>query len=183
MKRSLRKLSNLTKASFGFLRMMVRARDKVISISANGHTVLEGWEHCPEENIIREARTSDKPPVERYRTALFCYAGAHAGEIFLLGRSLERIAKDVDADLILTPSDLNSTEGFRVLINGVVNLMADPGAHFKLNGREEEKSELLDYDEVELMGNHFVVLALRAPHAHENEGEAMAFAQKGGSRV
>jgi len=179
MRRLARKIMTCFRATLGFLRMLFRPRAKVVAFSPNGHEILEGWDVCPEEKIIAEGIRTAQVQRPIARVALFCYEGANVGELFLLGKTLERIGKDVDSDIVLTPADPSSTEGFRVLINGVVTLMADPGAHFKLNGREEEKTELLDYDELELMNNRFVVLSCRGNAASED----YSYVHKGGGHA
>jgi hypothetical protein len=155
----MRRMGIAIAAGAGALKMLVCARAKRIELSPNGHEVLEGWAYSPDEKIIALAEAKVQSRLGAGNSALYCFEGKHKGELFLLKASSERLGCDVGASLILTPSNDAAGGSFRMLTKGKLTLTSETAVPFLLNGREEHRSELFDYDEVEMLGNRFVVMA------------------------
>jgi len=62
--------------------------------------------------------------------------------------------------MVLTPAEGITPTNYRLFLNGTVSLVGDGNDFFKLNGVEEQKAKIYDFDELELLGNQFLVLDL-----------------------
>ncbi|MCB0418132.1 MAG: hypothetical protein H6617_11970 [Bdellovibrionaceae bacterium] len=159
----MRKLGHLLKASGVFVKELLRPKDRVAGYSPNGHTLLEGWEEAPEERILARCQQQQKlRRAQPRRLALYCFDGAHQGEILFAGKSFETLGRAKSSSLVMTPVQNEDFRSYQLMINGVRTLIAEPGTVFKLNGHEEQQGELFDYDEVELLGNRFLALQVDA---------------------
>jgi hypothetical protein len=157
----MKKIRNYVSASLGFLKMLVRARTKTTGQSVNGHDVCVGWPHSPDEDVVKLAVDLRATVPTVPRVALYCFSGPHAGELFCLSQRAERLASDTGASVVLTPSaGMPADASFRLLINGSLTLSSETTFPFRLNGAEEQKAEIYDYDELELVGNRCLVLVL-----------------------
>lgn len=145
-------------ASTRFVGSLFQRRAKVSGLSTNGHRMMENWNGCPEEQILAAVEAIRNSPGRPARVALFGLDGPHTGEYFVLANGVELIGRDSQCSVVLTPREMNRRDRCRVFINGTVRLLAETGSHFKVNGQEIEQCELFDYDEVELLGNRFLVL-------------------------
>lgn len=155
----MRKVLSISKASVGFMMSLFRPSEPVVGFSPNGHSILNSWEGAPEEFLIAESEKLRQEHANRERQmALYCIEGPHAGELLFLGRSFETLGRAAENSVTVTPAESGDNRRYQLLINGVRTLMAETGDVFRLNGREEHKCELYDYDELELLGNRFVVL-------------------------
>lgn len=141
-----------------FLTTLFQRSNRVKGRSANGHVVMDGWSGTPEEDDLKNYQTELERAQRAARVVLYGIDGIHAGETFPLANPVELIGREADCSVVLTPSDRNQNQRVRVFINGVVRMLAETGSVFKVNGCETEHAELFDYDEVECMGNRFLVL-------------------------
>ncbi|MBI4403828.1 MAG: hypothetical protein HY537_06695 [Deltaproteobacteria bacterium] len=130
--------------------------DPVGSISANGFSILPGWDTAPEERIIELCR---KPAGSLpTRLGLYGLEGTHSGELFLLGSSVETVGVTTGCTKVVTPKLGYQQEQVQLLLNGCVKVLTGPGHFVIVNGEDTLKADLLDYDEVRLLGNRFLVL-------------------------
>lgn len=154
-------MMNYAKAATAFVKALFRPRGPVAAHSVNGHAVLTGWDRVPEEDLIGSlAKQRQVDALTTPRLALYGYGGPHAGEVFFLAKPLETIARHSSADVVVTPERSRGKELYRVQLNGNAVMTAEQGATFKINGAVETRSELFDYDEVEMFDNRFLVLDL-----------------------
>ncbi|MEZ4749445.1 MAG: hypothetical protein R3B54_02105 [Bdellovibrionota bacterium] len=159
----MKKVKHILKASGAFMKELVRPKDRVAGYSPNGHSLLDGWEEAPEERILAKCQQLQKKRrAQQRRIALYCFEGAHQGEILFAGKSFETLGRAKNSSLVLTPVQSEDFRSYQLMINGVRTLIAEPGTVFKLNGHEEQQGELFDYDEVELLGNRFLALQVDA---------------------
>jgi hypothetical protein len=166
-------LLTLFKATFAFLRALVERRDPVMRLSDTGHSVLRGWEDAPEENLLREFQDEQETPKGTPKGALYCFKGTHAGEVLFLQSGVNMLGASPDNHLVVTPEGGGAQNGLRFFVNGVTQCLANPGTTFKVNGHEEHQASLFDFDEVELMGNQFLVmdLGVQTPSPANSHGE------------
>jgi hypothetical protein len=157
----LRKLFIFAKALGAFVKALVKPHEAVVSFSSHGHSTLKGWERCPEEDVavgIATVRVHEKP-----RLALYGYEGPHAGELLPVRAGREFLGPEVGNSVVVTPGTGAAHANFMVDADEQITLSAqssERGMNFRLNGREGEECALFDYDELELLGNKFVVLDL-----------------------
>lgn len=141
-----------------FLQSLFQRSNRVKGHSANGHVVMDGWTATPEEEDLKTYQSENDRIQRPARVVLYGIEGIHAGETFPLCNNVELVGREADCSVVLTPMDRNQNQRVRVFINGVVRMLAETGSVFKVNGCETEHAELFDYDEVECMGNRFLVL-------------------------
>lgn len=151
------------KACLAFVGALFGRRQRAAQFSPNGHAVLEGWDKSPDEEILQGLNALKNRRVNHPRLFLYGISGPHQGEVFALGRGRERLSKDMEATVVLTPAT-RGEGAYQMLINGHITLTSDAGSYFRLNGREEESSEVYDYDEIDLMGNRFLMLEVNGSH-------------------
>lgn len=154
----MRKVKGLMAALVAFLMTLFRRTGRIQGLSPNGHVLMEGWSAAPEENLVRRLELQRERSTRPSRVTLYGLEGNHAGESFSLAQSVELIGKEVDCSLVLTPMENVPPQRCRLFINGVIRMLADTGSYFKVNGMETEHAELFDYDEIECLGNRFLVL-------------------------
>jgi|GEM_PF-3351871 len=150
----------LRRATSGFIRVFFRPEVKLRGLSENGHAVVHDWTHSPHEALISRARAEAQSTPNHARVGLLCTSGPHIGECFLLSQSLETIGNSVGSTMVLTPAEGITPTNYRLFLNGTVSLVGDGNDFFKLNGVEEQKAKIYDFDELELLGNQFLVLDL-----------------------
>lgn len=148
------------KAMFAFLKALLERKDPVSRVSDGGHTILKGWDGAPEEDLIEMFLAEQSAPKGTARGALYCFKGTHAGEVLFLASGVNLLGSSPENQLVVTPENSGAANGLRFFVNGVTQLLANPGTSFRVNGREEHQASLFDFDEVELMGNHFLVMDL-----------------------
>lgn len=151
------------RACAAFFRTLFAPKMPIKKYSPNGHPILEGWTHSPEEKIIEKAIDARNFQKGRARLALYCYMGPHKGELLILDRNLETFGRDASNSKVITSDALEETTQYTIFQNGVSKLIAPSGQFFKVNGIEEQRSNLYDFDEIELLGNRFLALALESP--------------------
>lgn len=170
----MKRISHFMSASGAFLKTLVKPSENSSGFSVNGHTILEGWNGAPEEQLIARCKQLQaKKAKQSRRIALYCFQGSHEGEVLFLGRSFETIGRGTHNSLVLTPIEGEEARRYQMMINGVRTLIAETGTVFKLNGLEEQQAELFDYDELEILGNKFIVLDV-------NSQPALTVLEKGG---
>jgi hypothetical protein len=134
-------------------------KSPVTGYSSNGFGILRGWGHAPEEDYIELAKREWEQRQIFPRLALYGIDGPHRGELIPLPRASELIGTDTDATTVITPRGL-LRERFRLVQGDEPRLIAETGQIFTLNGREQTESQLIDYDELEILGNKFLVLTM-----------------------
>lgn len=156
------KLLNYLFASGAFLRALVTRRDPVKGHSQSGHALIEGWDHAPEDEIIRQAYLVSRKSQRPATVALFGYDGPARGELIPLRGSVLTVGTATTNQIVLTPAAnrAESAGPYPFDLSEGITVSAPLGQRVKVNGREEEKCELYDYDRVELAGNHFLVLEM-----------------------
>ena len=154
----MKRVAAFTTASGAFLRSLVSRRSKVVGHSQNGHPLFEGWSRCPEEGMLELLEGQKAMGKRAARVTLLCLEGPHSGEYFSLSNSVEILGRDAQCSLVLTPNEATRTDRCRIFINGTIRMLAETGSHFKVNGHDTEASELFDYDEIDVLGNRFLVL-------------------------
>ena len=157
----MKKMVHIIKAVGVFFKTLFQPFVPVASFSENGHGIVVGWEDSPEEGHIERSMAIRELPEGTARLGLYCVEGPHVGELFFLRRKRETIGKSLNHTVVLTPRAGAESRTYTVLVNGEVSLLAETGRFFRLNGTEHCKSDLYDYDEIELLGNRFLVLDLR----------------------
>lgn len=150
-----------------FFTGLFRRTSKTKGRSGHGHLIMDGWTAVPEEKIIRGQEIATQKGRKPARVALYGIHGPHAGECFALGKSVELLGREADCSVVLTPLDATQGGRCRLFINGVVRMLAETGSYFKINNVETEQAELFDYDEIECLGNRFLVLV-----SPQNEGRS-----------
>lgn len=153
-------LFDLFLAGLAFLKALVSRRDPVKSFSANGHSLLEGWDHAPEEELIRKAMNASRKAEHPARVALYGYAGPSKGELIALHGHLLTLGTEIGNEVVLTPSKPGPAGPYTLDLSGGFTLTAPQGHRVWVNGREEDRARLYDYDRVELCGNKFLVMEM-----------------------
>ena len=144
------------------LHALITRRDAIARHSQNGHSILKGWDHAPEEEIIQSALLASRKPLGPAKVALFGYAGPARGELIALHGALLTAGTASTNQVILTPSTLGEGQvgPFPFELSSGTKVSAPHGQKIRVNGREEEMCDLYDYDRIELCGNHFLVLEM-----------------------
>lgn len=158
----MRKIFDMFLAGLAFLRALVARRDPVKSYSKNGHSILEGWDCAPDEEIIQRALLAGRKAQTSARVALFGYAGPARGELIPLEGTLLTAGTAATNSVVLTPSPASSGSAgpYPFELTGGTRVSAPHGQKIRVNGREEEMCDLYDYDRLELCGNKFLVLEM-----------------------
>lgn len=151
----MRTLIAYLKASFAFMKAFVAPLDLNVTYSENGHAELPQWDECPEEGLLALAGPMAPLPA---RAALYGYSGKHQGEVIFLSVGLETLGVASQHAHVLTPNGMSGA--FRCYTNGTIKLVAEAGSSIRLNGVEEPEATLLDFDDITLLGNGFLVLDL-----------------------
>lgn len=139
---------------------LFRPKEDVVAMSDHGHPILQDWEYSPEERLLQELEQCLKQRKCTPRMALFGCSGPHAGHVFFVTRTSEVIGPASQDDIVLTPA-LGASHGrFRASVGDEIELLSLDGVEFSLNGRSRLTAALVDYDELEIMGNRFIVLEI-----------------------
>jgi hypothetical protein len=154
------RLIGLFKAVGAFFTTLFSPPTTVASYSKSGQAILNGWPNSPEERLIEFARDINKASNQPVRLGMYCFSGAHEGEVLTFRKPQEELGVDVFSTQVLTPSDRENKFRFRLLLNGSITLTSEPGSVFKVNQMETLESKLFDYDEIEIAGNRCLVLDL-----------------------
>ncbi len=145
-------------AAGAFVKAFLEHRDPVAKVGAAGLTLLEGWDHLPESRALEAA---EKPAATRVSPCLlYCYEGPHAGEFFPLRRPRTTVGSSATGGVVLTPAAGNYESSFEFILEDGVELIGVAPFPFELNGKAEYRARLVDYDEISLLGNRFIVLEL-----------------------
>jgi len=147
-------------AALAFVRALFDRRDPVKNYTQGGHALLEGWDHAPEDEIIRRAMVANQKSASPASVALFGYAGPAKGELIPLRGPLLTVGTASNNQVVLTPSAAGQAGPFPFEIAKRITVSAPTGMKVRVNGRDEERCDLYDYDRVELCGNHFLVLEM-----------------------
>ncbi len=162
----MRRLGAITSCTIAFAGAFFGRRDPSTQCDSNGLTTLKGWPRLPEQAALDAL--SEPPHTNKVRAVLYCHRGMHAGEVFpLRGRSAQ-IGTSADADIVLTPSQDALPTSYRIDLSDGVWITAKAPHAFELNGRTEYRANLVDFDEVSLLGNQFILLELDPTALGEN---------------
>lgn len=163
-------LSSYGRAGLALCKALVGPRDHIDSLCSRGHPVLENWPNCPHCRLINRKddlrKSHFKQTQQSPKLALYCVSGANMGKNFLISSERVTIGCDANSDIVLTPESLNNSANYQILINGKIKMSSSETFFFKLNGQSEQSATLLDFDELEVLDNRFLVLDLR----NENGG-------------
>ncbi len=145
--------------ALAFLKALVGRRDPTESTSTFGVKKLHGWKHLPESTPWAKSR------ITRVQTRagvwLYCFLGPHAGEIFQVQGPRSTVGTHALDSIVLTPASSPSGR-YEFTLGDQVLLTGSAPQPFMLNGRPEYHAALVDYDEIELLGSHFIVLQMGA---------------------
>jgi len=157
------------RAGLSFMKTLLGPLDSVDSICFRGHPLLKNWSNCPEckllnrEDELKKMRRASalKPP----QIGLYCLSGSNLGQVFFISSERTTIGVHVGADIVLTPESLNTSANYQILFDGTTRgktrLTSSETHYFKLNGQIQQSSTLLDFDELEILDNRFLVLDFR----------------------
>jgi hypothetical protein len=112
----------------------------------------------PEDVWLHQMRRPETKGCPRY--ALFCFGGSHEGEVFFLTQATTFLGPFAGASIVLTPGHAAESSAYQIDLESQPKVRAQSGAPFLLNGRPTTQADVFDYDEVELLGNRFLVLDL-----------------------
>jgi hypothetical protein len=159
----IRRVCVFMKALGAFLTTLVGAQDQVVAVSQNGHSKLKGWDRCLDEEIAQKV-SKGKETKEPF-LGLFCYEGPHEGNLLMLAEGRESLGADSANSVVITPRTGFKQATFqlqsdRIAGSKLVAKSLEPSGMFRVNGREESQCVLFDYDEIEVLGNRFLVLDL-----------------------
>jgi hypothetical protein len=131
--------------------------DPVVRTGTAGATQLAGWPSLPEEAALGPSHESS---LQRHRSdwALYCYEGVHQGEWFVLPKERGTIGSSATDTVVFTDVSASPLGRFEFLCGPSLSLKAIDGSAFTVNSRTETQSYLVDYDELHLKGNRFLVL-------------------------
>ena len=153
------KVLQYMKAAGSFCQAFFGRHDNVVAKSELGLPVLEGWNGTPEDAWLSSANlATHHTGVPRY--ALYCFHGSHAGEVFFLTQQTTFLGLGAQSSIVLTSADERDSAGYKIEIQPNPRLVADHGYKFSLNGRATSEAQVFDYDELELLGNRFLVMDL-----------------------
>jgi len=147
------------KPTMSYLGALVGRRDPVSQIASCGLPHLETWKKVPEQ-LIFEARDAE-PSLENTRAVLYCYEGPHAGEFFSVRSPITRVGADASAGIVLTPGKDSPATNYEFIVKNTIELRGVAPYSFELNGQAEYQARLVDYDEVLICGNRFLVLEIQ----------------------
>lgn len=162
-------IERLIKAIWAFLKALLKPGDLVEQSCPRGHAMLLGWTECPDcrwiERAYAEQRKRTKSPI---RALLFCYQGSHRGQLLSLSGREETFGYCFHYSKVLTREFPDLGESYRISLSQPSVLFSDSALPFRVNGTEFWKETLLDYDELELLGNRFLMLDLQFQEAPSN---------------
>ena len=147
------------KAASSFCQALLRRPDKRTKTSALGLPVLDGWPSAPEDVWLESAEKAvQRTGVPRF--ALYCFQGSHSGEVFFLTHRTTFLGLGAESSIVLTSGDERDSAGYKIELLPQPKVVADHGYKFQLNGRLTSEAEVFDYDELEVLGNRFLVMDL-----------------------
>jgi hypothetical protein len=145
-------------ACWEFIKTLIKARDPVVGKSELGYDLLKGWTHSPEEKIVKKFEESKNFKTnQRPIMWFYCIKGPHTGEIIPLKNRVETLGASVHNSVVITPKGMANNSTYKVVLDGVTKIDTQQGASFKINGREETSTTLIDFDVLEIFGNEFIV--------------------------
>lgn len=153
---------SIASASAAFVATFCGRRDGG-KMSAMGLQLLEEWKALPETKAVENANAVR--PVASPRCILYCYQGTHSGEFFSIHGSRTTVGKKSTDGIVLTPTEANDKGTFEFRVGERIELLGAAPHPFQLNGRPEYRATLVDYDEVVLFGNRFLVLDLQGENS------------------
>lgn len=159
----IRTLNAYARAGLSYLITLIRPQDPIVSKCEKSHTLLKGWPRCPECMLISQVAEKDRkksialnqPP----HASLYCYEGPHQGRFFSLPQTIVQIGAQTGNTMVLTPGashELNSH--YQLLFQSAPKLNASAIQSFRLNGIPTQSGTLVDFDEIDLLGNKFIFL-------------------------
>lgn len=147
------------KAAGSFCSSLFSRPERTVGQSALGLPLLEGWDQAPEDMWMQSAKKSQRHSgVPRY--ALYCFSGSHSGEVFFLTQQSTFLGLGAESGIVLTSNDTRDSSAFKIELQPHPRVVAEHGYKFLLNSRQTSEAEIYDYDEVELLGNRFLVMDL-----------------------
>lgn len=146
-------------AGAAFLKSSLGRQDPLNQRTQAGLSCLDSWDRIPENTALQQAQKKEGERPAPF--VLYCHAGPHLGECFFLKQSLTTVGVTAECGMVLTPSSESEAAPFefKASTDGL-ELRALAQTSFELNGRPEHHSTLVDFDEITLCGNRFLVLSL-----------------------
>lgn len=143
-------------AGSAYAKALIGRRNPIASADPMGLTRLAGWEKIPESESLERALRQG--PEGSCHAVLYCYEGPHAGESFSVRDRQTSVGTSADCGIVLTPAPGTGGGTYQLIAQDTLELVAVAPLSFELNGRTEYRASLVDYDELLLFGNRFIVL-------------------------
>lgn len=166
MRKALKVVFSAARAAGSFVRATFGPRDREVGRDAQGRSRLDGWEQVPETRVAAAAKALSQRRRAAGRWGLMGLSGPHRGELLLLREDRERLGAGSSSSVVVTPGGAAQGRYLASLDDGL-HLAGEGEAAFRVNGREERSAELFDYDELDLLGNRFLVLRIEGAAAGE----------------
>ncbi len=158
------------KASASFIAALVRRMDTVVSHTSGTFPLLEGWQQSAEEQLILRAQELQRRVAPPAIATLYCFEGAHRGEVLPLRNESTTLGRASENSLVVTPTrEDRDIRFYQLLANPRLRITAESGRTVRINGSEENSSDLYDYDQVELFGSRFLFLDVKGIATEEKQ--------------
>jgi hypothetical protein len=150
------------KAYFAFIRAFFKPIDLVEKWCSQGHAVLIGWEYCPDCRWIdRAEQVKTQANTLVPQVLLYCFEGTHQGEVLSLKGHEESMGGSVFRSQVITSDPSLMSQCYRITLSPSPVLVSETKQPYQVNGIDAWSESLLDFDELEILGNKFVVLDLQ----------------------
>lgn len=153
----MKSLRVLFPSAFTFAGALLGRRDPALRRNAQGLTQLEGWSELPEEAVIAQSVAQQAALPRKNRFLLYCYEGPHRTEFFPVRSPQSRAGSSAESEIVL--SGLGEAE-YVFQLDSDLELRGTAPHAFELNGKAEYHARLVDYDELKLGENRFLVLEI-----------------------
>jgi hypothetical protein len=150
------------RAMWAWMRALLKPIDLVEDWCSRGHSVLLGWEFCPDcrwlDRVDQHRQQRESYPA---KCLLYCYKGPHQSELIVLRGHEESIGTTPNQSRVITCDSSKNSERIKVLLVEKNIFLSETKQSFQVNGVDTWKENIYDYDEIEMFGNHFLVLDLQ----------------------
>jgi hypothetical protein len=151
-------MKKILTAIYRYLKTLLAPMDPILETTVRGDTVLMGWTQSPEEELRKKLASQKAKSINMARGWLYCFEGANRGEVYPLSQENLIIGLNTKSDICLTPSGFPKNFHLRVLSQKTIEVVAEKGSYFKLNHKDVDRSEIIDYDLIEIEGNKLLFL-------------------------
>lgn len=146
------------RAFWAFFRALFQPIDLIEKSCPKGHSMLLGWDQCPDCHWIDKSHQFQAIRTQLpTRLLLYCFQGTHQGEVFHLKGLEETIGCSVNHSTVLTMERAQNAPTFKARFSTVNLLLSESQQPFLINGLETWKERLMDFDEIQVLNNRFLV--------------------------